>query len=295
MTWPGPEVGVHFAYRPRPKAPLAEVEVLKLGVKRRQHQRISVRWVDESFEGQRDWVPATQLKCYWEDRNEFLTWERNWAAIIPNLRGSDEVWAAELVFEALVKTEVGWVETDNRAGVTSILDADAFAALLGVDFEFFDDPLSFTDDGALIVSWPTTERICRRLAEMHTDDVVRMVTDNYVPAVHPQDKGFEDDAYEIVLDWCGRRGRTVTDDVVALRNELARVREIAENAIQLFRDSEPLPKAARTRDANTLQRQLSGDADDRPAIERVKFGRWKAGYGPRHSPRFPALRYDGTD
>ncbi|MBT2266344.1 hypothetical protein [Rhodococcus erythropolis] len=295
MKWSEPTVGARFAHRPRPKDPLAEVEILKLGMKRRQHQRISVRWVDESFEGQRDWVPATQLKCSWRDRGDFLTWERNWAAIIPNLRGSDEIWAAELVFEVLVETGVGWVETDKRAGVTKIFDTEAFAALLGVDLEFFDDPLSFVDDDALIVSWSTTERICRRLTEVHTDDVLQMVTNNYVPAVHPQDKGWEDDAYELVLDWCGRKARSVTDDVVALRNELARVRQIAENAIQLFRDSESLPKAARTRDANTLQRQLSGDADDRPAIERVKLGRWKAGYGPRHSPRFPALRYDGTD
>lgn len=285
MKWPEPHVGDHFAHRPRPKDQLAEVEILKLGEKR-QHQRISVRWVDESFEGRRDWVPITQLKCYWEDRSEFLQWERRWAAIIPNRRGSVEVNAAERIFETVVDMDVAELGINKESGVTFIHDIEEFAAWLDVGTDFFADPISFTDENALVVSWETTERICRRLAQVHTGAIVQMVADEYTPAVHPRDKGWEDDAFELILDWCERRARTVTGDITALRNELVRVREIAENAIQLFRDSDSLLKAARTRDANTLQRQLSGNADDRPAIDRVKYGHWKNGYGPRQSPDF---------
>lgn len=87
----------------------------------------------------------------------------------------------------------------------------------------------------MVVSWQTTERICRRLAKVHTEAIVQMVANEYTPAVHPQDKGWEDDAFELILDWCERRARTVTADITALRSELVRVREIAENAIQFPR------------------------------------------------------------
>jgi len=65
-----PAAGELWAYRARGQDPLVQVAVVRLGVK--TPQRVLVRFVDEEFEGQQDWVPPARLKVPWSGVDEYV-------------------------------------------------------------------------------------------------------------------------------------------------------------------------------------------------------------------------------
>ncbi|MGW0906214.1 hypothetical protein [Streptomyces sp. NPDC002853] len=70
------EAGEFWAHRARAHAPVAKVEVLRLGVKR--PPRVKVRFTADEDEGHEAWVPRSQLHVPWEQADRWLAEERRW-------------------------------------------------------------------------------------------------------------------------------------------------------------------------------------------------------------------------
>ena len=168
-------IGESWAYRARAKDPLAEVQVVKIGSAK--PARVLVRFVAEEFEGREEWVPPARLKVLWAGAEEFAARERRWEAVSEahRIRGSAAEYATDTIFDLLISPDLA-INSYQAPGVCHIKDAERLGQALGLDpAEFRTDPLSFDDDGELIVPWPVTETIARRAAELNPDPVLRQV------------------------------------------------------------------------------------------------------------------------
>jgi hypothetical protein len=68
--------------------PLACVEVLRFGTTR--PARVRVRFVDDAFEGRKDWVPPARLKVPWAERERWLACEARWCRVQGDLAETQE-------------------------------------------------------------------------------------------------------------------------------------------------------------------------------------------------------------
>jgi len=267
-------VGELWAYRHHGKDPLVEVRVLRFGTKPRR-PRVLVRFVADEFEGLEDWVPVGRLKVPWDDAEEFAAREKRWNAIASAYRVDDtaEYRAAEVVFDTAIDPELAGLPY-TTPGVCCISDVDRLSRQLGLEpDELRGEPLSFEDDGELIVPWPVTEKIARRAAEHTPDPVLRYVekqearqqhdkiygrymkptrySRHYVEVVARLD---EDPANrpcrELLRQWCRAEAVEQHDELRDLRQEVHRLAGLTLDAIRVLR------QADLKRDAARLERAL---------------------------------------
>lgn len=86
-----PLVGEEWAYRARSMDPLVQVVVLRIGVK--TPKRVLIRFVDDEFEGQQDWVPPARLKVLWREVVAFMDREARWAGVLAaSPAGAGRTW-----------------------------------------------------------------------------------------------------------------------------------------------------------------------------------------------------------
>ena len=179
-----PSPGAAWAYRARQADPLVEVVVMKIGSRR--PIRVLIRFVDPSFEGLEEWVPPARLRVPWVEVETFEAKEGRWGAVLAAYAERDEreADAAEIVFERLIPEGVARLWDYRADGVVAIDDVAGLARLLGLDPVELHDPLSFVEDGHLIVSWPVTRRIAMRAAGLTPDPIMQYVEHEEADARH---------------------------------------------------------------------------------------------------------------
>jgi len=152
---------------------IAEVVVRRCGTKR--PSRALVEFVDDSFEGRREWVPPSRLVCRWDDSPEWVESKCRWTnarVLSKAATGTVELTAAYSVLSIRRFEPVAAVaEEHDNAGVLVIADIESLSAEYPVaDLEA--RPGAFRDGDTLVVPWPAAMDVARRLAERHSEEVL---------------------------------------------------------------------------------------------------------------------------
>jgi hypothetical protein len=266
--------GDRWAYRERGTDALAEVAIVRVGIK--TPPRVRVRWVDDQFEGREDWVPPDRLKVPWPDRETFRAWEERWRAV---REPADDVpepvrYAADQVIGLLVAPEVATTGYNAQNGVIKIYDPDGLAAFLAIEGnELRSAPAAFEEEGALVASMTTLVRVAQRAAELHPDavllEVEREEADIRRAAVHGRSYGrrgghdwtepevcvrietdFNMPRLAILREWCGDDTRR-HDEFVEIREEARRLARLVRSAIDV------MGKAGLSPQASKLEKELN--------------------------------------
>jgi hypothetical protein len=274
------QIGEAWAYRARAADRLVEVEILRLGV--RKPARVLIRFIDDEFEGLREWVPPGRLKTRWSARADFITREQRWTAVraSPLIYQDPEYYAAICVFDEVIDEAIATTGYSTLSGVTSIHDVDRLVHLIGAPADVLErHPASFREDGALVVPWPTTKQIGRLAAHRHPRRVLECVdreeaeyrqrmlhgTSTTAPDGQALHVGSEyygralDDApnrpcWQQLRAWCGLDAVEEHDELRAARQELVRLSDLVREAATLLR------AAGRVRDANRLEHSIADAA-----------------------------------
>ena len=265
-------VGQRFAYRARVRAygePVRPVEVVKEGPPR--SNKVRVRWLDGEYEGLEEWAPKIRLLAPWEEAEVFLEDERQMLAAVEVSEGvSDEVtWeAASEVFGALSEHSSPQEEIflGYRAIEDDLLfvqDLDAAALKLGLDKDvMLDEPYAFVDRlGWYRAPFQTAVKVakdlCRRFPQevlghvQKEEDELRqeLVSGGPVPShawwvdSAPYRERAEErlrkvePVHALVREWCGREASEEFDQVLALREEVDRLRKLAQETVQWLKDN----------------------------------------------------------
>ncbi|WP_232666273.1 hypothetical protein [Pseudonocardia sp. TRM90224] len=263
------QVGERWAYRARGIDPLVEVEVVRHGSK--TPARVLVRWIAAEDEGREEWVPPARLKVAWSDRVEFIAREQRWAAVraVADLDNTTVDWALGEVFDNLPDWSYARpYRNHGLVGVLEIADLEAMLADLDLEQTVVEHPLSFVDDGMLVVPWPVTEVVARRLAETYAHRLLPILDGldaeadrhnrwGYMSGDHhmPADICAETDAEfrpgrDMARDWCGQPARDRHDELVALREEVIRLGLLVESAVTALR------AAGADKPAGRIEREL---------------------------------------
>jgi hypothetical protein len=241
---------------------------------------VLVHFLADQFEGQREWVPPGRLKVLWSELEDFIARERRWRAIVEasTPRNSAVYLAVVHVFEELIDRTTATTGSNRTEGLSWIHDVDQLARFLSFrSDELLAHPASFVDNDAFIVPWPITQLIARQAARLNPDPILRLVDDEesayrfrtmhgqafggarrdrggYVDAgrfAQEFDKPYNQPCWQTLRTWCGVEASGTHDELRALRRELARVRELAEDGIAGLR------QARRGGEADRIARELN--------------------------------------
>lgn len=274
-----PSPGERWAYRARAGDPLVEVEVLKLGVKR--PPRVFVGYVDDAFEGLKEWVPPARLKVPWREVSAFIDREERWDRVIASCppQDSPEEGAASQVFDILIDPSLAWLEY-KADGVARVADVAGLAARLDIEPEILEsDPTSFMEDGDLIAPWPVTRMLAKRAAELEPDPILLWVHRDENEArrdaiygrhyggrgknggwdVSPEICAQVDEEHgkpvrTLLREWCGAEAVGLREELETVRKEVARLTALIETAV------EDLRRANARGEAERLAAELRGES-----------------------------------
>ncbi len=167
--------------------------------------------------------------------------------------------------------------------MTTIHDVDGLARFLDVSIEDLRaDPLAFMEDGALVAPWPITELIAHRAAERNPDPVLRQVDKEEAEQRHKMMHGesyratrhsrggyvepeyfveADEEPYhrpwrELLRQWCGVEAVERRDELKELREEVARLGRLVQDAVRALRH------AGANKDAAQIERDLGGTVED---------------------------------
>ena len=262
------QVGEFWAYRARRIDEVVQVEVVKLGTQR--PPRVLVRWVDENFEGRREWVPPGRLKVRWDGVAAFREHESRWELIDALGIGDEPVYrAAEEIFEAVIDDAVARMDY-RESGAGRITDSDRLRELTGLDSAVWSQcPQAFTEGADLVVPWPITREIAMAAACRNPTPILETVRSGEAKAQYEAVHGHSYRGYgsrpdhtvpadiciqvdnehgkpvrALLRQWCGDTAVARFDEVAELRKEIHRVGQIAESAIEALRKAGRGPEAA---------------------------------------------------
>jgi hypothetical protein len=274
---PEPAVGEHWAYRARAQDDLVEVAVIRLGIK--TPARVLVRWLDDAFEGQQDWVPPARLKALWTDVVTFRAREQRWDEVTaPSEQYSETITSAvRSVFDLLVDGEVASLGYNATSGVLHVRDAAALAALAGLGPGVLRDATSFEEDGELISPMTVSLLVAQRLAARNPHPILQYIEREEAEArrdaiygkvypgrgrgkdwdVSPEicrqvDEEHGQPVRAVLRQWCGTEEVDVRAEISAARAEARRLAELAAAALDALR------AAGHVRTANRLERERGG-------------------------------------
>jgi len=267
--------GERWAYRARQQDPLVEVVVRKLGSGK--PARVLVGFVAEHFEGREEWVPPSRLKTPWTDVVAFTAREQRWNAVAAASDVEEPVeFALSTVFDQLIDRSLATLEYRLR-GVAYLHDIEGLATEVGLSpNQLCADPLAFTEDDDLIVPVSITELIARTAAARTPEPVLREVqreeaefarllvhgktypASRSQPAWHVPAERYADSenepyhrpCWELLRAWCGAEAAERQDELLALRQEVARIGDLALRAVAALR------AAGRRREADQLEQEL---------------------------------------
>lgn len=271
-----PLVGEEWAYRARSMDPLVQVVVLRIGVK--TPKRVLIRFVDDEFEGQQDWVPPARLKVLWREVVAFMDREARWAGVLAASPAHDspEEAAVSVVFDVLIDPALATLGFNATSGTIAIADVEGLAASLGLGpQELRADPSSFEEDGSLIAPWPTACLVAKRAADRDPEPVLRHVEREEAEAardaifgshyrgrgknvgwsVPPEICAQVDEEHgrpvrAILRDWCGAEAVGVRSELAELRKEVLRLTQLVESSVETLR------QAGARREADRIESEL---------------------------------------
>jgi hypothetical protein len=279
-------VGKRFAYRERVRAygePVRPMEVTKEGPPRSNKAR--VRWLDGEYEGLEEWVPTIRLLAPWEVAEALLDDERRMlnAVEVSGEDASDEVtWeAVDEVFGILSKISepseeviLGYKAIEEDLLVVRDLEA---ARRLSLDKEeMLAEPNAFVDrSGWYKAPFRTAVKVAKHCCQRFPREVLsrikkdedelrqELVSGN----LDPPDSWWFDSArhreyaeerlrelepvHALIRRWCGQEASEEFDQVLALREEVDRLRNLVqETAWWLKNNGHPVK-------AGLLRKELS--------------------------------------
>jgi hypothetical protein len=252
------EVGEMWAYRERAytlDCPVVKAEILQFGPRR--SGKIRIRLHDGEFSGLDMWVPAVRLRVPWDETEAWLRDEKALEAaqeVSEDSIGEVVFEAANLVFFAYHGPGEVMLDWPRRASTLWITNPEAVASDLGLDLDsLLAEPLAFIDrTGEYHAPAAAGERLARLVAERYAHGVLAKVAEEEEQlrqeAVHG--KTFDDGpwprhipaercaeclrerepVFAQVREWCGQPAVERFDEVVALRAEVQRLRELVVRA-----------------------------------------------------------------
>ena len=255
-------VGNLFAYRDRVRAygaPVRSVEVPREGPPRSNKAR--VRWLDGEYEGLEEWVPTIRLLAPWEEAEALLEDERRMLEVVEVSEedASDKVtWeAVDEVFGMLSRISdpseeviLGYKAVEENLLV--IENLDAATRRLGLDKEeMLAEPYAFVDrSGWYKAPFRTAVKLakhcCRRFSRevlgriKKDEDELRqkLVSGNldlsdswWVDSARHREYAEErlrelEPVHALIREWCGQQAPEEFDEVLALRDEVDRLRKL---------------------------------------------------------------------
>lgn len=265
---PSLEPGQRWAYQHRTSDRYCEVELLRIGDRR--PPRVLVRFIDLDAEGAEEWVTPKRLKVLWTDVEELIAKDARWEGVRTSSLQDPIESAALHVFDTLIGNEIAHMEYSGHYGIMRIKQPERLAAITGLDLQDFEYPSSFVEDGQMVVPWTVTEQVALSALRANPDPILEALVREEQEAEHkaiygsatdggyilsgPECKAIDDEHFrpvrEQIREWAGVAAAERIDELVALREEIARVGQIAETAIAA------LHTAGRTNKANELRRQL---------------------------------------
>ena len=271
-------VGEAWAYRARSIDLLVQVVVLRIGVK--TPKRVLIRFVDDEFEGQQDWVPPARLKVLWPEVEAFRDREARWAGVLvaSSALDSPAETAVSVVFDVLIDPAVARLGFNGTNCTIAIPDVEGLAAYLDLGpEELRADPSSFEEDGNLIAPWPTACLVAKRAVERDPEVVLRHVEREEAEArrdaifgrhypgrgkndgwsVTPEICAQVDEEHgrpvrAILRDWCGADAVGVRSELSELRKEVLRLTQLVESSVETLR------QAGVRREADRIEGEMAG-------------------------------------
>lgn len=253
------EPGESWAYRARGVDPLVEVRVIRHGNKK--PARVLVAFVDDAFEGREEWVPPARLKVPWDQAEEFEARETRWNRVASAGLPQDDPlsFAASEVIDEYLDEELATINYGRGGDSIALRKPELLAEQLSLEVEQLAEyPEAFTEDGVVIAPWPVTELIAKRLAERHAEKILQRVEKEERQARHeaiygrassysrgsghisPEiaaeiDQELNAPVREILRSWCGAESVNQFDELIALRKEIKRVGDLAQEMIGALR------------------------------------------------------------
>lgn len=284
------QAGQTWAYREKAHSvdcPVFPAEIVQLGPSR--SNKVRVRIQGGEYPGLDQWVPKIRLQVPWEEVDE---WQRDeqlfakaWEASQIS-RDSIEYEAAFSVSAVYTDFDLGW--NVSEGATVRIADLEKVASEL--DFEIQDllaEPLAFVDRfGDYVAPWPTALRIAQRVAATFPDRVIEAtaaeerelqekavqgsiyyesrIERSYTLPDYCRDRLKQmEPVFSLIREWCGSGARERFSEVDALRQEVARLRELVEEAARALESAGKKPTARRIR--NKIA-PVSGDPDRKPRL-----------------------------
>jgi hypothetical protein len=282
------QAGQTWVYREKAHTvdcPVFPAEIIQLGPSR--SNKIRVRFLGGEYPGLDQWVPKVRLQVPWDQVD---AWQRDdqffaraWQASQVS-RDSVEYEAAFAIFAVYTNVDLGWNLSDGAT--VRIANLDKVASELGFDVqELLEEPLAFVDRfGEYVAAWPTALRLAQRVAARFPDRVTEAIAaeerelqeqaimghtyyhsrieDSYIPPDYYRDRLKEmEPVFALTREWCGSDAVERFSEVDALRQEMARLRELVEEAARELEWAGKKPTARRIRNKMA---PVSGDPDRKP-------------------------------
>lgn len=278
------DVGRRFAYRERarsPGEPVRPVEVVKEGPPR--SNKVKVRRLDGEYEGLEEWIPKVRLVVPWEEAEALLEDERRMFEALDatgDVYDTVPYKAVQMVFFALPPGEgsdgVFFGHKAIESELLNIEDLDAAQKRLGLSAEeLLAEPHSYVDRfGEYKAPFEVAIKVAKHCCRTFTQDVLRhvqaeedalkdAVVSGYYTFPDRRYRSWRDkDGFEIlrtraeewlaeqkpifalIREWCGEEAVEEFDRVLALREEVDRLRALVEDTVRWLRFSGHPVKAA---------------------------------------------------
>ncbi len=262
------EVGNRFAYRERahtPGEPVRPVEMVKEGPPR--SQKVRIRWLSGEYEGLEEWVPKVRLIAPWDEAEALLEDERRMLAAVEasgDMYGTVTWEAVQMVYWSLDMGDavgLGYKAMDRELLV--IEDLDATAQRLGLQVEkLVAEPHAYVDrfgnyKAPFQVALRVAKHCCRRFAQdvlryvqAEEDALKQAIISRYYVAPHVEGIEYEvypekmeerlreqEPIFALIQGWCGQEAIDEFNQVLALREEVKRLREMVEATARWLRDA----------------------------------------------------------
>lgn len=269
-----------FAYRERAHTPgelVRPVDLVKEGPPRSQKSK--VRWLDGEYEGLEEWVPKVRLVVPWAEKEALLEDERRMFAALEvsgDVYGTATYWAVETVFFAVPQeagAEVWFGMKAVERELLSIDDLDAAAERLGLDAEaLLSEPCSYTDRfGEYKAPFGVAVKVAKHCCARFSREVLRHLraeeeklqqelvsgdldvsrswwTDNEAHRKRAEARLEElRPIFALVREWCGREAAEEFHEVIALRQEVDRMRGIVKDLASWLKNAGHPQKVAQVR------------------------------------------------
>jgi hypothetical protein len=234
-----------------------------------------MRWLDGEYAGLEEWVPAVRLVAPWEEAGALLEDERRMLAALQAsgvVHDTVPYRAAEFVFMSVPQEARAEVFFGTKAIERELLvidDLEAAAVRLGLDAEvLLSEPLAYTGrSGEYRAPFWVAVKVARRCCQRFAGEVLQCILEQeqelrseLVTGDHSSGSRWvspgtvreharaelerAEPVFSLVRQWCEQDRLEQFDQVMALREEVDRLRDMLEDTIRWLRESGHPVKAA---------------------------------------------------